>query len=61
MASIFLAVSRRLSPLETLEPVEGQIVKGQAITFAVPAEPVDGSTDPTWVFAESREPVEAED
>ena len=46
---------------QTLEPVEGQIVKGQAITFAEPAEPVDGSTDPTWVFAESREPVEAED
>lgn len=44
-------------------PNEGQVIKGQAVTFALPAATDDAPapTSPAWVYAESREPVEAED
>ena len=46
---------------QTLEPSEGQRVKGQAITFALPAESLDMPAERTWLFAESGEPVDRED
>ncbi|MGB0766359.1 MAG: DUF368 domain-containing protein [Phycisphaeraceae bacterium] len=48
---------------QTAEPQEGQILKGQAITFAIPT-PVEGeppATEPAWVFEDTGEPVDAED
>lgn len=53
-----------LWPFQTAAPMtEGQVVKGQEVTFAVPAatDEVPEPTEAVWVFAESREPVEAED
>lgn len=44
---------------QTAAPAEGQVVKGQAITYADDTA-ADGHT-PGWVFAESGEPVEPED
>jgi hypothetical protein len=48
---------------QTAEPVEGQLVKGQAISFALPAatEEAPEPSEAAWVFAESLEPVDAED
>jgi len=48
---------------QSVAPTEGQVVKGQAVTFAVPAATDDepAPTEAAWVFADSREPVEAED
>lgn len=48
---------------QTATPVEGQIVKGQAVTYALPAATEDqpSPAEPTWVFADSGEPVDAED
>ncbi|MEM8739649.1 MAG: DUF368 domain-containing protein [Planctomycetota bacterium] len=46
-----------------VEPTQGQTVKGQAVTFALPAaeEGQPPATEPVWVFADSGETVEAED
>lgn len=49
---------------QTAPPTEGQILKGQAITFAIPTADEDTATqatEPTWVFAESGEAIDAED
>jgi len=48
---------------QTAPPVEGQIVKGQAVTFALPAATEDepAPTQATWVFANNGKPVETED
>ena len=48
---------------QTATPTEGQVVKGQAITFAVSAATEDepAPSKATWVFAKSGAPVEAED
>mgnify|MGYP001818213182 CR=1 FL=1 len=46
---------------QSIEPAEGQVIKGQAITFAIPAERIEGSDEPIWVYAESGQPIEAED
>ncbi len=46
-----------------ITPQEGQLIKGQPVTFATPAS-VDGepaSTQPVWVFVDSLESVEPED
>jgi putative membrane protein len=45
---------------QSIEPVEGQIIKGQEITFAVPLDP-ENAADGTWVFRASGELVEPED
>lgn len=45
---------------QNVEPTEGQIVKGQEITFAIPVAS-EKATGETWVFKESGELVEAED
>lgn len=48
---------------QTATPQEGQVVKGQAITYALPtpAEGEPAASEKAWVFAESGEPVAAED
>lgn len=48
---------------QAAEIQEGQVVKGQAVTFALPTPTEDLSEplEPTWVFVGSLEPVEAED
>jgi len=46
---------------QTAEPQEGQTLKGQVITFAVPTAGDDITTEATWVFAETGEPIDAED
>lgn len=48
----------------TAPPEEGQSLKSQTVTFAVPTVWQDGQpqpTEPAWVFAESGEPIDAED
>jgi len=48
----------------TVEPVEGQMLKAQTVTFALPTVWEDGQTPPaeaTWIFAESGEAIDAED
>ncbi len=48
----------------TVEPVEGQTLKSQTVTFGVPTVWEDGGAQPTeaaWIFAESGEPIDAED
>lgn len=51
-----------LWPFQQSVPAEeGQVLKGQTVTFAVPDEPIDDSMQATWIYAESGEPVEAED
>lgn len=48
----------------SVEPVEGQTLKAQTITFAVPTvweEDEPQPTEATWIFAESGEPIDAED
>lgn len=46
---------------QSVEPQEGMVVKGQAITFATPSSTDASPAEPAWVFLESGEVVEAED
>jgi len=43
------------------EPVEGQIIKGQAIRYGHPEGVKTDLIEPFWYFAQSGEPVDAED
>ena len=49
---------------ETATPVEGQLVKGQAVTYLQSGDEGDHAASPEpgmWVFAQSGEPVEPQD
>ncbi|MFN3166285.1 MAG: DUF368 domain-containing protein [Phycisphaeraceae bacterium] len=46
---------------QTVEPREGQVVKGQTITLAVPSETPGANAEKAWVFEVSGETVEPED
>jgi putative membrane protein len=46
---------------QTIEPQEGQLVKGQAITLAEPSETEGVNAEPAWVYEDTGEPVEPED
>ncbi|MBX2850854.1 MAG: DUF368 domain-containing protein [Phycisphaeraceae bacterium] len=46
---------------QSVEPVEGQLIKGQEVTFGHPPGVKRDLVDPYWYYAESAEPVEAED
>lgn len=43
------------------EPIEGQLIKGQAITFGHPSGVKSEQPDPYWYYIATSEPVEAED
>lgn len=45
---------------QSVEPEQGDVIKGQRIIFAQPDSADDGD-DPAWVYAESGEPVPADD
>lgn len=47
----------------TVTPEVGDVIKGQAVAFALPAatDETPAPSEPVWVFADSLEPVEPED
>lgn len=47
----------------TVPPEVGDVIKGQAVAFALPAatDETPAPSEPVWVFADSLEPVEPED
>lgn len=46
---------------QSIEPVEGQLIKGQEVRYGFVSTQVSPDNQPHWYFVESEEPVEAED
>lgn len=46
---------------QSIEPVEGQLIKGQEVRYGVVDTQLSPDNQPHWYFVESGEPVEAED
>ena len=46
---------------QSIDPAEGQMIKGQQVSFGHPPGVKEDLVEPYWYYAESSEPVEAED
>lgn len=46
---------------QSITPTEGQVIKGQPVTFAQPASEDGKDAQPAWVFKDTGKPLEAKD